>query len=38
MKLMIDQRKDMLTTDGLIMKNKKIVNMSGRKDSGARLV
>jgi hypothetical protein len=37
MKLMIDQRKDMLTTDELIMK-KKIVNMSGRKDSGARLV
>jgi hypothetical protein len=25
-------------TDGLIMKKKKIVNMSGRKDSGARLV
>jgi hypothetical protein len=35
---MIDQRKDMLTTDELIMKKKKIVNMSGRKDSGARLV
>jgi hypothetical protein len=31
-------RKDMLITDGLIMKKKKIVNMSGRKDSGAHLV
>jgi hypothetical protein len=37
MKLMINQGKDMLITDGLIMK-KKIVSMSGRKDSGARLV
>jgi hypothetical protein len=35
---MINQRKDMLITDGLIMKKKKIVNMSGRKDNGARLV
>jgi hypothetical protein len=38
MKLMINQGKDMLITDGLIMKRKKIVNMFGRKDSGARLV
>jgi hypothetical protein len=38
MKLVINQRKDMLTTDGLIMKKKKIVNMSGTKDSGAHLV
>jgi hypothetical protein len=38
MKLMINQGKDMLTTAGLIMKKKKIVNMSGRKDSGAHLV
>jgi hypothetical protein len=35
MKLMINQRKDMLTTDGLIMKKKKIMSMFGRKDSGA---
>jgi hypothetical protein len=38
MKLMINQGKDTLITDGLIMKKKKIVNMSGRKDSGAHLV
>jgi hypothetical protein len=31
MKLMINQGKDMLITDGLIMKKKKIVSMSGRK-------
>jgi hypothetical protein len=33
---MINQEKDMLITDGLIMKNKN-VNMFGRKDSGAHL-
>jgi hypothetical protein len=33
---MINQGKDMLITDGLIMK-KKSVNMSGRKDSGTHL-
>jgi hypothetical protein len=33
MKLMINQGKDMLITVGLIMKKKKIMNMSGRKDS-----
>jgi hypothetical protein len=38
MKLMINQGKDMLITDGLIMKKKKIMSMSGRKDSGAHLV
>jgi hypothetical protein len=38
MKLMINQGKGMLITDGLIMKRKKIVSMSGRKDSGAHLV
>jgi hypothetical protein len=37
MKFMINQEKDMLITDGLIMKKKKSVNMSGRKDSGAHL-
>jgi hypothetical protein len=37
MKLMINQGKDMLITGGLIMKKKKRVNMSGRKDSGAHL-
>jgi hypothetical protein len=37
MKLMINQGKDMLITDGLIMKKKKSVNMSGKKDSGAHL-
>jgi hypothetical protein len=35
---MINQEKDMLITDGLIMKKKKITNMSGRKGSGAHLV
>jgi hypothetical protein len=38
MKLMINQGKDMLITDALIMKKRKIVSMSGRKDSGTRLV
>jgi hypothetical protein len=38
MKLMINQGKDMLIIDGLIMKKKKIVSMFGRKDSGAHLV
>jgi hypothetical protein len=38
MKLMINQGKDMLIADVLIMKKKKIMSMSGRKDSGARLV
>jgi hypothetical protein len=37
MKLMINQGNDMLITGGLIMKKKKSVNMSGRKDSGSRL-
>jgi hypothetical protein len=36
MKLMITEEKDMLIISGLIMKNR-IVNMSGRKDSGAHL-
>jgi hypothetical protein len=36
---MINRRKDMLITGGLIMKkNKKIKGMSGKKDSGAHLV
>jgi hypothetical protein len=34
---MINQERDMLITGGLIMRKKKIVSMSGRKDSGARL-
>jgi hypothetical protein len=38
MKLMINQGKDMLITGGLIMKKRKIVSMSGRKDGGAHLV
>jgi hypothetical protein len=38
MKLMINQGKDMLITDGLIMKKKKIMNISARKDNGAHLV
>jgi hypothetical protein len=39
MKLMINQGRDMLITGGLIMKKKKkIVSMSGRRDSGAHLV
>jgi hypothetical protein len=38
MKSMINQGKDMLIIDGLIMKKKKkSVNMFGRKDSGAHL-
>jgi hypothetical protein len=38
MKLMINQGKDMLIIDGLIMKKKKkSVNMSGRKNSGAHV-
>jgi hypothetical protein len=36
MRLMINQGKDVLIIDGLIMK-KKSVNMSGRNDSGAHL-
>jgi hypothetical protein len=32
MKLMINQGKDMLITDGLIMKKKKIASMSGRRE------
>jgi hypothetical protein len=36
MKLMINQGKDMLIIDGLIMK-KKSMNMFGRKDNGAHL-
>jgi hypothetical protein len=35
---MINQGKDMLITDGLIMKKKKIKRMSGKRDSGAHLV
>jgi hypothetical protein len=33
---MINRRKDMLITGGLLMKKKKIKDMSGR-DNGARL-
>jgi hypothetical protein len=36
MKLMITQEEDMLIISGLIMKNM-IMNMFGRKDSGAHL-
>jgi hypothetical protein len=36
--LMINQGKDMLITGGLIMRRKKIRGMSGKRDSGARLV
>jgi hypothetical protein len=36
--IMINQGKNMLITDGLIMKKKKIMSMSGRKDNGAHLV
>jgi hypothetical protein len=36
--IMFNQGKNMLLTDGLIMKKKKIVSMSDRKDSGAHLV
>jgi hypothetical protein len=35
---MINQGKDMLITDGLIMKKKKIKGTSGKRDSGAHLV
>jgi hypothetical protein len=35
---MINQGKDMLIIDGLIMKKKKIMAMSGKRDSGAHLV
>jgi hypothetical protein len=35
---MINQEKDMLITDGLIMRKKRVANMSGKKDSGAHLV
>jgi hypothetical protein len=35
---MINRRKDMLFTGGLIMKRKKIKGMFGKKDSGAHLV
>jgi hypothetical protein len=35
---MINRRKDMLITGGLIMKKKKIKGMSGKKESGAHLV
>jgi hypothetical protein len=31
---MINRRKGMLTTGGLIMKKKKIMGMSGKRDSG----
>jgi hypothetical protein len=38
MRIMINQGKDMLIIDGLIMKKKKkSVNMSGRKNSGAHV-
>jgi hypothetical protein len=35
---MINRRKGLLTTGGLIMKKKKIMGMSGKRDSGAHLV
>jgi hypothetical protein len=35
---MINRRKDMLITGGLIMKKKMIKGMYGKKDSGAHLV
>jgi hypothetical protein len=38
MKLMINQGKDMLITGGLTMKKRKIMGMSGKRDSGAHLV
>jgi hypothetical protein len=34
---MINQGKDMLIKNGLIMRKKKIVNMSGKRDSAAHL-
>jgi hypothetical protein len=36
--MVINRRKDMLITGGLIMKKKKIRDMSDKKDSGAHLV
>jgi hypothetical protein len=38
MRLMINQEKGMLITGGLIMKKKKIMGMSSKRDSGAHLV
>jgi hypothetical protein len=38
MKFMINQGKDTLITGGLIMKKRKSLSMSGRRDSGAHLV
>jgi hypothetical protein len=38
MKLMINQGRDMLITDGLIMKKKKIAGTSGKRDNGVHLV
>jgi hypothetical protein len=35
---MINRGKGMLITGGLIMKKKKIMSMSGKRDSGAHLV
>jgi hypothetical protein len=35
---MINRGKGMLITGGLIMKKRKIMSMSGKKDSGAHLV
>jgi hypothetical protein len=35
---MINQGKGMLITGGLIMKKKRIMGMSGRRDCGAHLV
>jgi hypothetical protein len=35
---MINRRKDMLITGGLITRKKKIKGMYGKKDSGAHLV
>jgi hypothetical protein len=34
---MINRRKDMLITGGLIMKKKKVRGMSGKRGNGARL-
>jgi hypothetical protein len=38
MRLMINRGKGMLITCELIMKKKKIMGMSGKRDSGAHLV
>jgi hypothetical protein len=35
---MINRKKDMLITGGLIMRKKKIKGMYGKKDNGAHLV